>query len=552
MPDDLELLEALVVLGGARLDDRVRQLMGEIDQPVADVAIGHRERRVASVQADEELLHLRQHAQQAADLAALKGFGIHLVGNQHFDAVGELAHGLGELGDRLGAERLHEGRFTRHALLALAIEYTAEDQHQVVDLGDHAGEADTAVDREGGGTLRHDGARAPHGRSRQPPRLGLHGGSFALEAGAHQHPGQHVEAQKIGRDRPQVRVVGAVQLRLGRLEIGLGLLHEGLGHALQVAEHRALRRALHDPLRDDQVELREVDHGRAARLDRRAARNGRARHQQANEVGRHRAGQKPLGGGHGIRRLGPHVAAAAGPQAGGQGFDLLDRGPRGIDIQLALGAAGQHFGGLLDGGEGGRRLTGQPGELLGIETAAHVTCPSLGCFRTPLNDVMRSCSDSRITCVLDRSMQDFKAQRNAMSSRLEVKLKNQLPEIHRLAEAVDGFFEAQGLPIKLAYNFNLAFDEIITNIVSYGYDDEGERFIDVSLSLVDGLVEAEVIDDAKPHDPLQAKTPDITAAAEDRPIGGLGVFFIKTLMDKVEYRHENGRNHLYFCKRTSA
>jgi len=139
-----------------------------------------------------------------------------------------------------------------------------------------------------------------------------------------------------------------------------------------------------------------------------------------------------------------------------------------------------------------------------------------------------------------------------MSSRLEVKLKNQLPEIHRLAEAVDGFFEAQGLPIKLAYNFNLAFDEIITNIVSYGYDDEGERFIDVSLSLVDGLVEAEVIDDAKPHDPLQAKTPDITAAAEDRPIGGLGVFFIKTLMDKVEYRHENGRNHLYFCKRTSA
>jgi anti-sigma regulatory factor (Ser/Thr protein kinase) len=140
-----------------------------------------------------------------------------------------------------------------------------------------------------------------------------------------------------------------------------------------------------------------------------------------------------------------------------------------------------------------------------------------------------------------------------MASRFEIGLKNQLPEIHRLAGAVEAFFSDQGLPDRLSHNFNLAFDEIITNIVSYGYDDEGEHTIDVRLSLTDGLIEAEVIDDAKAFDPLhEAKEPDITADLDDRPIGGLGIFFVKELMDEVRYKRENGRNHLYFCKRASA
>jgi anti-sigma regulatory factor (Ser/Thr protein kinase) len=141
---------------------------------------------------------------------------------------------------------------------------------------------------------------------------------------------------------------------------------------------------------------------------------------------------------------------------------------------------------------------------------------------------------------------------DVMASRLEISLKNRLPEIHRLASAVETFFSDQRLPDKLSYNFNLSFDEVITNIVSYGYDDDGEHTIEVRLSLENGLVEAEVVDDAKAFDPLQAPDPDVAAALEDRPIGGLGVFFVKQLMDEVRYKRENGRNHLYFCKRASA
>ncbi len=139
-----------------------------------------------------------------------------------------------------------------------------------------------------------------------------------------------------------------------------------------------------------------------------------------------------------------------------------------------------------------------------------------------------------------------------MAPRLDIRLKNQLPEIHRLADLVDAFFSDRGLSPKLSYNFNLALDEIITNIVSYGYDDEDEHAIDVRLEVIDGVVEAEVVDDAKAYNPLDAKEPDITADLDDRPIGGLGVFFVKELMDDVRYRYENGRNHFYFCKRASA
>ncbi|MBM3546286.1 MAG: ATP-binding protein [Alphaproteobacteria bacterium] len=140
-----------------------------------------------------------------------------------------------------------------------------------------------------------------------------------------------------------------------------------------------------------------------------------------------------------------------------------------------------------------------------------------------------------------------------MASRFEISLKNDLPEIHRLAEAVDAFFSDQGLPDGLSYKFNLAFDEIITNIVSYGYDDAEEHKIEVRIALKDGLVEAEVVDDARAFDPLsEAKEPDVTAELEDRPIGGLGIFFVKEMMDEVRYKRENGYNHLYFCKRTSA
>lgn len=137
------------------------------------------------------------------------------------------------------------------------------------------------------------------------------------------------------------------------------------------------------------------------------------------------------------------------------------------------------------------------------------------------------------------------------SGTLDLLLANALPEIHRLAEQVEDFCERHGLSPKIAYAFNLAFDEVLTNIISYAYDDAGPHPITVRLWLAHGVVSAEVIDDGRAFDPFQQAPPDTDAPIDERAIGGLGIFLVKEMMDTVAYRRENGANHLLLTKATS-
>jgi len=63
---------------------------------------------------------------------------------------------------------------------------------------------------------------------------------------------------------------------------------------------------------------------------------------------------------------------------------------------------------------------------------------------------------------------------------------------------------------------------------------------------------ATVSDDGKAFNPLEQSPPDIHAPLEDRKIGGLGIHLLRTLMEKVEYRRDDGRNHLTFRTRVGA
>lgn len=131
---------------------------------------------------------------------------------------------------------------------------------------------------------------------------------------------------------------------------------------------------------------------------------------------------------------------------------------------------------------------------------------------------------------------------------LDLHLVNALPEILRLAEQVEDFCERHGLSPKIAHAFNLAFDEILTNVISYAYDDAGSHQINVRLWLTHGVVGAEVVDDGRAFDPLQQPPPDLDAPVDERAVGGLGIFFVKEMMDTVVYRRENGANHLVFTR----
>jgi serine/threonine-protein kinase RsbW/sigma-B regulation protein RsbU (phosphoserine phosphatase) len=98
----------------------------------------------------------------------------------------------------------------------------------------------------------------------------------------------------------------------------------------------------------------------------------------------------------------------------------------------------------------------------------------------------------------------------------------------------------------------VSFDEVLNNIISYGYRDGAAHEIRLSMALEDGAVVAEVEDDGLPYDPLGAPVPALSGGISERPVGGLGIHFVRTLNDEVAYERRGNTNRLSFSKRMSG
>jgi serine/threonine-protein kinase RsbW len=125
---------------------------------------------------------------------------------------------------------------------------------------------------------------------------------------------------------------------------------------------------------------------------------------------------------------------------------------------------------------------------------------------------------------------------------LDLVLHNDGLEIPRLASTLEYFAEMENIPPKTLFRLNLALDELLTNMISYGYPEPRLGRIDVRVRYDGNRVEVRLADDALAFDPFSAPEPDISSGVEDRPIGGLGVHFVRTLMDEVSYCREGLQN----------
>ena len=111
-------------------------------------------------------------------------------------------------------------------------------------------------------------------------------------------------------------------------------------------------------------------------------------------------------------------------------------------------------------------------------------------------------------------------------------------------EFVDRAGDAYRLPSAVLTDLRIALDEIVTNIASYAYPDRvGDEF-SIRFELRNGRLHTVVEDAGVEFDPLRAPVPDVSLGLEDRPIGGLGVHFVKKLMSAVRYERVAGRNRL--------
>lgn len=129
-----------------------------------------------------------------------------------------------------------------------------------------------------------------------------------------------------------------------------------------------------------------------------------------------------------------------------------------------------------------------------------------------------------------------------------IRISNKTDELLIVQGFVEEIGEEWDLPLSLVLSLNLVLEEALTNIILYGFDDDLEHTIEITLSLSDGVIGIVIVDDGHAYDPTLKKDPDITLSVEDRQIGGLGIFLIKKIMDKVEYQRIDNKNHLILAK----
>jgi serine/threonine-protein kinase RsbW len=136
-----------------------------------------------------------------------------------------------------------------------------------------------------------------------------------------------------------------------------------------------------------------------------------------------------------------------------------------------------------------------------------------------------------------------------MSLQFELTLANRKSEIARLQDHLETFARQQGLAARLLHELQLALEEHLTNVVSYGYDDELEHAIKVRIQLNAPELRVEVEDDGCPFNPLERLAPDLAKPIAERPIGGLGIHMMRKSLDRMEYRRVDGKNILVMIKR---
>ena len=127
----------------------------------------------------------------------------------------------------------------------------------------------------------------------------------------------------------------------------------------------------------------------------------------------------------------------------------------------------------------------------------------------------------------------------------EIKLKNQLTEVESLHVFVDEVCKEVGMDDMVIDMINLALEELVVNVINYAWNPGEDADFTVSSDFNDGKIRFVITDGGKPFDPTaEVAEADTSLSAEDRPIGGLGVYLAKNIMDKMEYKRENDKNIL--------
>lgn len=132
--------------------------------------------------------------------------------------------------------------------------------------------------------------------------------------------------------------------------------------------------------------------------------------------------------------------------------------------------------------------------------------------------------------------------RTAPDNSFERRFPNRLDDLARVTTEAIQFLEAAGIGAQAVYVANLAIEELATNVLKYGYDDQALHEILLRLELCPERVRMVLEDDGHPFNPLEAPEPDVHLPAEQRGPGGLGIHLVRKLAEQVTYERCAGQN----------
>ena len=132
----------------------------------------------------------------------------------------------------------------------------------------------------------------------------------------------------------------------------------------------------------------------------------------------------------------------------------------------------------------------------------------------------------------------------------ELTVKASLANIPVVTEFIDGLLEALDCPMKAQMQIDVAIDELFGNVAHYAYSGAaGDATVRFALDEAARTATITFIDSGVPFNPLEQQEPDVSLPADERQIGGLGIFLVRKTMNSIDYRRENGRNILTIRKK---
>ena len=132
--------------------------------------------------------------------------------------------------------------------------------------------------------------------------------------------------------------------------------------------------------------------------------------------------------------------------------------------------------------------------------------------------------------------------------RKEIRIKNKITELEKISQFVEEICEELGLSMEMQMNLNLVMEEMVTNVIFYAYPQDEEADIEL-LAMSDGKEVTSVLSDqGKEFDPTAKDDNDLSVNPAERDLGGMGIFIVKNIMNKVTYQRLEGKNLLTMTK----